>query len=175
MIFGQVNKQAKIELWRMERFVLPVITDESRDIRSEVRELLDKVTKWDSALNKACSFYATQLIRRNGSRTPDKKEKQSVVSHMPCSSVYWSNLEQSFRQLLEKGLNDNPEKLQADWLDEIRRAIQSAWRKQEEVIIGGDVWSIRAMVLAGGIIARIVKELNDSKDAASLSVSSVTT
>ncbi len=162
MVCGQVNDNAKIEFWRMERFVLPTaILDTSNDVRGTIRALLGMAEKWQGQLYKACTTFATECIRRDSDRKPAASDVNRVVSQMPCTPLYWNHLELAFKRNLEHGFAvwKNAETL---WRNEIRTALSLAWQAQEDAVGDGDAWTIRAMTKAGGVIGKALKELAES-------------
>lgn len=162
MICGQVNDNAKIEFWRMERFTLPAaILDESNDVRGTIRKLLDMAEEWQSRLYKACSVFAIECIRRNAEQKPAAPDIKKVVEQMPCTGVYWNHLERSFRRNLENGFTEWKQ-AETLWRDEIRDALDLAWKAQLDSVGDGDAWTIRAMTKAGGGIGKAIKDLQNA-------------
>lgn len=161
MICGQVNDNAKIECWRMERFILPTaILDKSNDVRETIKLLLGMAEKWQSQLDKACKTFATEYIRRDGDRKLAAEDIKKIVEQMPCTAVYWNHLEYAFKQNLEHGFTD-PEQAQKLWRGKIRDALALAWKAQTDSVGDGDAWTIRAMTKAGGIVGNALKELTE--------------
>ena len=89
MVLGQSNDKAKIEYWRMERFVLPGALANNSYVRSEVRGLLTDAEKTQGSLWAACSSFARDLLSR-GERKPDKDDVRRFVAAMPVNARYWS-------------------------------------------------------------------------------------
>lgn len=161
MACGQVNDNAKIEYWRMERFVLPTaILDKSNDVRATIREILSMAEEWQSRLYKACKTFATECIRRDGDRKPAAEDIKKIVEQMPCTAVYWNHLEHAFKQNLENGFTD-PEQAKKLWCGKIRKALALAWKAQTDSVGDGDAWTIRAMTKAGWIVGNALKELTE--------------
>lgn len=162
MILGQANNQAKIEFWRMERFVLPSALAGDKDIRSDIRRLLEVAESTQTALWLACKSYARHLLSR-GDRKPEGKDIRGFVSQMPSIPRYWSTLEGKFRALLQSyTLEKKADEIQLEWLQEVRTAIRDSWEQHRLSVSMGDAWAIRALVKAEGPVSKKVKELDAS-------------
>lgn len=161
VVLGQANNKAKIEFWRMERFVLPLALAGDRSVRAEIHGLLFEAEQTQTALWSACSSFARNILGR-GKRTPDKKDIRKFVDQMAVSPLYWSLLEAEFHKLLREFTFDrSAEDLRLIWLCAIRDAFQSAWGQHRASVSSGDAWAIRALMKAEKPIGLKLKKLNE--------------
>jgi hypothetical protein len=173
-VYGLSNKPAVINFWRQENFVLPAAgADPRRNIRTETKNILESADKYHAQLRKACELYAEAFLTRtrDDDRKRDKNEQKhnkkkivKIIEQMPCSPWYWSRLEAAFRKMLALYPSVGLNAWRAQWLAEIRDALDSAWRKQEEAEAGGGVWTIRALVKAGDSVKKTLKDIKDELD-----------
>lgn len=160
MVLGQANNKAKIEYWRMERFILPGALASDRSIRTEIRQLLGDAEETQKSLWLACRSYARDLLSR-GERDPDKKDISAFVEQMPASPGYWSALESAFHEILrDYRLERDPDDIRCQWLKAVRAALSRAWAQHSASVSSGDAWAIRALVKAEAPVLRKLKELN---------------
>nr|WP_320132925.1 type I-E CRISPR-associated protein Cse1/CasA [uncultured Holophaga sp.] len=160
MVLGQSNDKAKIEFWRMECFALPGALASNLGIRSDIRGFLDRAETTGSALWAGCATFARQVISHGGP-DPDKKDVHNFIAQMPCLPAYWARLEAAFHALLQAFQPESdPEVIRRDWLQSVHRALRGAWGLHASSARQGDVWSIRALVQAEGLIARELKKLD---------------
>ncbi len=161
MVLGQANNKAKIEYWRMERFVLPEALVSDRFIRTEIRQLLTDAEETQKSLWLACRSFARDLLSR-GDREPAGKDISGFVEQIPVNSWYWSILESRFHEILrEYTLERDPDDIRCQWLKSVRDTLAAAWDKHRASVSMGDAWAIRALVKAEGPVLRKRKELND--------------
>jgi len=160
MVLGQSNDKAKIEFWRMERFALPEALLGEKQIRSEIRDLLDVAEKNQEVLWRACSSFARDLLSR-GERDPDKKDISRFVEQMPVNAAYWSTLEAAFHDVLRSyTAESDPNAIRLGWLKTVRAALDEAWRQHAASVSTSDAWGIRALVRAEGVINKQIGILN---------------
>jgi CRISPR system Cascade subunit CasA len=160
MVLGQANNKAKIEFWRMERFIFCTALAGDKYIRSDIRRFLDAAEDTQKALWSACRSYARDLLSR-GDREPDGKDTSGFVSQMSCIPWYWSTLEAKFHAVLQAyTLEANPYAIELAWLQEMRAALNDAWEQHRALVSVGDAWAIRALVKAEGRVSRRIKELD---------------
>jgi CRISPR system Cascade subunit CasA len=161
MVLGQANSKAKIEFWRMERFVLPEALAGDHFIRAEIRQLLKDAEDTQKSLWKACRSYARNLLSR-GERKPSGKDITGFVGQLPVNSWYWSTLESRFYEILsEYTLVREPEDIRCQWLKSVRDTLRAAWKQHSTSVSIGDAWAIRALAKAEGPVLRKLRELND--------------
>lgn len=161
MIFGQANNKAKIEYWRMEHFALPEAITGDRHIRTEIRQLLTMAEDAQKSLWLACRSFARDMLSR-GERDPAKEDIKKFVAQMPVNSLYWSNLETCFHEILrEYTLERDSGDIRCQWLKSIRDTLRTAWEQHRASVSMGDSWAIRAIVKGEGHVLRKLKELND--------------
>jgi len=158
-VLGQSNNKAKIEYWRMERFVLPGALAEDRELRSFIHALLEKAEKANHALWSTCSLYARNLLARGG-RAPDPKDIRAFTESMTPLPLFWAEMEAQFHRILgELTDSDQCERLQASWLEALARALVGAWEHHRTTVSGGDAWALRALAKAEGPLRKHHKEL----------------
>ncbi len=161
MVLGQANNKAKIEYWRMERFILPQALLSDRSIRTEIRQLLSDAEETQQALWRACRKFARDLLSR-GERDPDSKDIGKFIEQMSVSGSYWSQLEAAFHHTLQSyTLERDPDDIRRGWLKAVRAALRSAWTQHAASVSSGDTWAIRALVRAEGVIGKQFKLLNE--------------
>lgn len=160
LVLGQANDQAKIEFWRMERFELPEALASEKDLRAEIRSLLDRAEQAQHSLWLACSRFARDLIG-HGNRDPDRKDVRAFLGQMVAIPLYWSILETRFHELLHAYTLDRSEsEIRRLWVESIRDAVRRAWEQHEDSVVAGDAWAIRALVKAEGPIRQEIHKLN---------------
>jgi CRISPR system Cascade subunit CasA len=139
-VFGLVNDQAKVELWRHERITIyPVIvTDATR--WNALKELLngeqpevDDAAKRAERLREATRAFATRarLHKPWGKRLGDveRAERDALVRMLDTDTRYWLALGQQFDYYLGRLATTPVEELdqvQADWRQFIRQAAEQA-------------------------------------------------
>jgi CRISPR system Cascade subunit CasA len=161
MVLGQANNKAKIEYWRMERYILPESLAGDRFIRTEIRQLLTDAENAQKTLWLACKSFARDLLSR-GEREPFGKDISKFVEQMPVNSWYWSTLESRFHEVLrEYTLDRDPDDIRCQWLKSVRDTLLAAWGQHSATVSTGDAWAIRALVKAEGPVQRKLKDLND--------------
>jgi CRISPR system Cascade subunit CasA len=160
LVLGQLNDNAKIVFWRMERFVFPPALRANKYIRSEVRSLLSEAEKAEYSLQSACREFARHMISRGDTRSPTAQDISKFIAQMAVIPAYWSSLEAEFHRVLGRfSLDHDEDDVRADWLEAIHRAMREAWNKHRHGASKGDAWTIRALVLAERILRRKVAEL----------------
>ena len=161
LALGQANSQAKIEYWRMERFVFPAALSGDRYIREDIRQILNDSEDAQKALWKACSYFAKDLLSRGGRKIPND-DVSKFVQQMPVISWYWSTLEFRFYQIIsEYSLDRDPDDIRFLWIKSVKTTLWEAWELQRTSVFTGDAWSIRALVKAEAPIRQKLKKLAD--------------
>jgi CRISPR system Cascade subunit CasA len=163
MVLGLKYKppNANVDFWRMERFALPEALVGDRFIRTEIRQLLTIAEETQKSLWAACSSFARDSLSR-GSRKPSADDIKRFVRQMPIIASYWSTLESRFHEILQKySLDQDFEDIRCQWLKSVRKTLQEAWEQHRITACIGDVWAIRALVKAEGLVRRKVQELDD--------------
>ena len=152
---------ANVDFWRMEQFTLPPSMASENAIRHEIKALLVLAEKAQTSLWGACTTFAQSILSR-GDRPPDKKAVKKVVRQMPVLSWYWSVLEISFHEILQKyKLNQDSDEILRLWISSVRDALTQAWAQHRASVSMGDAWAIRALVKAEKPIRAKLKELNE--------------
>jgi CRISPR system Cascade subunit CasA len=160
IVLGLSNNKAKIEYWRMERFVLPEALRSDRFIRTEIRQLLIDAEDTQKSLWLACRSFARDLLSR-GEREPTGKDIGAFVEQMSVNPSYWSALESRFHEILrEYTLERESEDIRCQWLKSISDTLRKAWEQHCASVSMGDAWAIRALVKSELPVVRKLKELN---------------
>jgi CRISPR system Cascade subunit CasA len=177
MVLGQANDQAKVEYWRMERFVLPEAIAGDRNIRTEIKELLDESDKAAGALECSLKDTAKLMIAKRERKLEQDKwnagrwipgdvsrfiGKSSFGAVPLLMAGYWSALESRFHELL---MGCTPESdsdaIRCQWLKHVRDALHMTWEQYRASVSMGDAWAIRALVKEEGPVLKKLKELGD--------------
>jgi CRISPR system Cascade subunit CasA len=166
LVLGQryYPPRPNIAFWRKEFFVLPEAIIGDHYIRGDIRMYLDKAEEINKSLYSACASFGESLLSR-GDRKPEQADIKNFIQQIPALPYYWSTLEGKFHEVLrDYTLECNPDDihLHHDWLVAVRNALQEAWNLHEQSISASDVWAVRALVKAGGIIKNKTIELNKS-------------
>lgn len=152
---------ANVDIWRMERFVLPEALVGDRFIRTEIRQLLTDAEETQKSLWFACRSFARDILCR-GDREPAGKDISRFVDQMPVNSWYWSTLESRFHEILrEYTLDRDSEDIRCQWLKSVRDTLMAAWHQHRASVSIGDAWAIRALVKAEGQVLRKRKQLSE--------------
>tara|TARA_R110002072_G_scaffold269868_2_gene429302 strand:- start:37491 stop:39026 length:1536 start_codon:yes stop_codon:yes gene_type:complete len=163
LICGQKTRsgQAKVDFWRMERFVLPEALATNKFIGEEIRQFLDIAEETQKSLWQACSAFARDILS-HGSREPDKKDISKVVKQMTASSLYWSSLESRFHEILRSYVHeDDLDDVRCQWLIYVQEALRNSWNQHCATVASKDAWTLRALTKSEGPVRRKLKELRD--------------
>lgn len=161
IVLGQSNNKAKIEFWRMERFILPEALAGDHFIRTDIRMLLLDAEESQKALWAACHSFAEDMLSR-GVEKPGKDDIRNFIKQISVIDWYWSTLESRFHEILaEYTLDRNFEDIRRLWLQSVRQTLNDAWEQHRASVTPGDAWGIRAIVKAEGTVQRKSKELKD--------------
>ena len=161
MVLGQANSQAKVEYWRMERFVLPEALAGEAPLRGEIRQLLADAEGADGQLWSACRSFARHLLAR-GERSPAATDIKAFVRQMAAGAWFWSTLEAHFHGVLgELTLDRDTEEIRRRWLGAVRAALSGAWERHRASVSAGDAWGMRALMKAERPVLRKVKLLDE--------------
>jgi CRISPR system Cascade subunit CasA len=161
LALGQLNRKAKIEFWRLERFALPEALLGERSIRAEVKQLLFDGETNEEELRRALISFARDVLGR-GERVPDKDDIKRFVEKNSATAMYWSMLEAAFHEvLLSYTAECRTDLIRLDWLITVRAALRQAWALHAGSASISDAWAIRALARAGAIIVKQIGELNE--------------
>ena len=151
---------ANVDFWRMEGFEFPSALVGTKEIREDIRQLLQVAEDSQQALWRACKSFARDLLSR-GERDPDGKDISRFVEQMPVSAAYWSTLEAAFHDVLRHYTADSdPDAIRHGWLKTVRAALRDAWRKHAASVATSNAWAIRALVRAEAHVNKQVGALN---------------
>lgn len=137
-VFGLVNDQAKVELWRQERVTVYPAIIEDADRWEALRAMLTAAGYEQQAqrLREATKAFATRarLHKPWGSRLGDveRAECAALVQMLDTESRYWLALGEVFDDYLARLASTAPDKLEgveADWQHDIREAAEQALRR----------------------------------------------
>lgn len=134
-VFGLVNDQAKVELWRQERVTIfpAIIADESR--WQALQDLLEAAGRERMAgrLREATKAFAirARLHKPWGTRLGDveRGDVDALVQTLSPEARYWPVLGERFDRFLERIATepvDRLEQVATDWQQVIRRAARAA-------------------------------------------------
>lgn len=161
LALGQLTKKAKVEFWRYQLFGLPRSLLSNRHIRGEIKSLLALSEDCSKSLLKSCRDFAQHILSK-GDRKPDADDVSGFVRRMPCISLYWSEMERAFHELLFiYDANADPDVLRDIWVSHARDALLLAWRFHVDSMQSCDAWAIRAIAMAEKFVLVKIKELND--------------
>jgi CRISPR system Cascade subunit CasA len=177
MVLGQSNSKAKIDFWRMERYVLPERLTNAVNARAEIRQLLSDAERSDSSLEIALRDWAKSMITK-GERDlqPDKWAsgkwipgdvsnaigKMSPDAPSAPALTYWATLESAFHDVLRGYLSDSePDEIRFSWLKIVRSALRDAWALHVASVSMSDAWAIRALVRAESTVDRQLNILSE--------------
>lgn len=139
---------ANVDFWRMEAFEFPSALAGTKEIREDIRQLLQVTEGSQQALWRACKSFARDLLSR-GERDPDSKDISRFVEQMPVLAAYWSALEAKFHDVLRQyTAAADPDAIRLDWLKTVRKTMRDAWQRQTVAVSNSDAWAIRALVRA---------------------------
>lgn len=164
-IFGLVNDQAKVVLWRHERFPLYLsflLHSEPATIRRQtLGSALDyaeaQVETKKGALARACFAFARRLRFRGyqGERLSSeaRAEVRALVDAMGAERLYWASLEPHFYAFLA-------DLARANAFEEAEQAL-SLWRKK----VIGQVWKVfREATVSYGVTAATLQAQAEGED-----------
>lgn len=151
---------ANADFWRMEAFEFPSALAGKKEIREDIRQLLQVTDDSQKALWRACKSFARDLLSR-GERDPDGKDISYFVKQMPASAVYWSTLEAAFHDVLRHYTADaDPNAIRLGWLKIVRNTLRDAWQRHAASVSTSDAWAIRALVRAEAHVSQQISALN---------------
>lgn len=161
LILGQSNNKAKIEYWRLERYVLPEAVLGDISIRSTVHRFLQLASEVQKVIYAASRQFARDRLSR-GERVPAGKDISSFVTQLPGTPSFWSTLESRFQEILHAYTFDaDPDVIEYQWLKFVRTALKDAWELQRNSLSSGDAWTLRALAKSEAPVCRKLGELDD--------------
>lgn len=145
LVLGQSNNKAKVEFWRMERFVLSKALITNQFIRSDIRKIIDLAEEMSRILLGACSVYAVNYLAK-GNLKPEASKETSFISQIICNSYYWSLVEASFYHVISSySENDNPDLINKNWSINVSNAAKLSWNKHKESVLNNSS-NIKAII-----------------------------
>ncbi len=119
-IFGLATaalKPRSVERWRSERLPLPLAYLNDEFLLDQLKQALDLARDVGTALRRSMWFLAGQLVT--------ELEVEALVRQIAAENLFWPNLEEPFRRLLEA--IPQGDDLQS-WGEELSRAARKAFR-----------------------------------------------
>ena len=142
-VFGLINDQAKVEMWRHEQMpVFPVLlaeaTEEGRPLH-QIKNALDAAREQRKILNTALRTTASYLLSApkpgsDESPNADPKAVTALVDALAAEPRYWAALELRFYPFLQALAEradadfDTRQAVLWDWAEGVFRAAQNAFR-----------------------------------------------
>lgn len=163
LVLGQkyFPPRPNVAFWRVEHFVLPEAISGDSSLRFEIHQILYDAEKAGNSLEKACEFYAKDIIA-HGDRKVERKNILDFINQMTVISHYWTTLESRFHDILKKfTLGHDSDDLRCQWLTFVCNALQNAWNQHVALVSGRDAWAVRALVKAEKPVQDKCKELNE--------------
>ena len=153
MVFGQINDQGKIELWRSESYELPTAA-QNKKLYQYIPQALDLAKGTRDALNHAVRGLASRLLSAGG-RDAHKDDVTKLARSLGAEQLYWSSLEDPFRDLL-RGLGTDIGAALKDWDAALVQVAEAAWEIAKESA-GNEARAMRAKYESAGYL---MKHLN---------------
>lgn len=161
MLLGQSNNKAKIEFWRLERYVLPTALASDRFIKIEIQQLLGDADDAQKFLWNSSRTFARNLLSR-ADREPAGSDISKFIDQLLVNTYYWSTLEARFHEILHHyTLEADPDDIRCLWLKYVRDTLRDAWDQHCASVAASDAWTLRALMKSEGPVKRKLKELND--------------
>ncbi|GGR11475.1 type I-E CRISPR-associated protein Cse1/CasA [Deinococcus ruber] len=153
MVFGQINDQGKIEMWRSERYELPTAAQDD-NVYQFIPEALDLAKDTRDALNHAVRGLASKLLSAGG-RDAHKDDVSKLARSLGAEQLYWSSLEDPFRAFLNT-LGGDADAALNSWDRALAKVAQAAWDVAKQSA-GDDARAMRAKYESEGYL---MKHLN---------------
>lgn len=158
LVFGQINKEAKIKLWRAESYSLPAAAETGK-IYQFIPEALDWANDTRTALSYALRGLAERLLSAGG-RDAHKDDVSKLVRSTGAEQVYWTNLEDPFRTFLDE-LGTDADRAIGNWKAALKRTAEVAWDVAKESA-GDDSRAMRAKYESEGYLMKYLRELTQA-------------
>lgn len=123
-VFGQVNDQAKIELWRTERYDLPTSAQDPH-LFQHVTTALNEAQETRDVLSSALRGLAGRLLSAGG-RDAHKDDVTRLARSLGGEQAYWATLEDAFRIFL-RHLSGDVDAALNTWRADLARVAANAW------------------------------------------------
>ena len=148
MVFGQINDQGKIEMWRSESYELPVAAQDD-SLYQYIPEALDLAKETRDALSHAVRGLASRLLSAGG-RDAHKDDISKLARSLGAEQLYWSSLEDPFREFL-KTLGVDADAALKGWDRALAKVAQAAWDAAKQSA-GDDARAMRAKYESEGYL-----------------------
>ena len=159
LVFGQINDQGKIEMWRAESYTLPTSARQDT-VYQFIPEALDRARDTRDALSHALRGLASRLLSAGG-REAHKDDISKLARSLGAEQLYWSRLEDSFRAFLQ-GISSDSEAEQelamTRWSVALAGVAQFAWEAAKQSA-GDDARAMRAKYESEGYLMKHLNEL----------------
>ncbi|MCY1703556.1 type I-E CRISPR-associated protein Cse1/CasA [Deinococcus sp. SL84] len=158
LVFGQLTDQGKAFAIRQESYTLPeTFLEDSDTFYNYVKGALAEATKVGEALRRSVFVLAQELLKKDGSRSPDPADIRKLAEQIPAAPTYWQTLETPFRQYL-LNLDGDPEQATYSWNAELRRAALGGWKLAQEAA-GMNAVGLRAVQKSQGLLLQALGTL----------------
>lgn len=138
-VFGQLTDQGKAFAIRQESYTLPeAFVEHPEHFRDHVKQALDDAGTVGEALRRSVSLLAQNLLKKDGSRSPDPGDIRKLAEQIPAAPTYWQALETPFRVFLLE-LDSDPLSALQGWHAALRSAALGGWRVAEQAAGTGAV------------------------------------
>lgn len=153
MVLGQVNEQALVKFWRIERYQLPATLLGNPDLHDLIQTCLQRADETWQQLNGAARALARRLLTR-GDRQPHKDDITHLAASFPHGTAYWTALEETFGRWLAGLGSDAVEHAREHervWLAVVDRQARQAWELTARAA-GDDAQALRAVFASEGLL-----------------------
>lgn len=162
LVFGQLTDQGKAFAMRQESYTLPeTFIEHSKKFYDYVKGALEEATKVGEALRRTVFLLAQELLKKDGSRSPDPADIRKLAEQIPAVPTFWQTLETPFRQYL-LNLDGDPAQATYRWHTELRRAALDAWKLAQEAA-GMNAVGLRAVQKSQGLLLSALGTLMTEK------------
>ena len=161
-VYGQMNNQAKVELWRSEERCLPKAILGQCNTRKTIENMLLQADEIWGYLNTACCILAGAILVPSKGKPPPK-DVARLAQTFPARLVYWSVLERRFYEVLA-GLDENYDeaKIEQQWNNWLLEVANEAWDITVKGV-GSISRALRAAAQAQGVFYSQLKKLVEKK------------
>lgn len=143
-VMGMVTDKATIDLWRHERFPLPLKFLEDQDLLSKLKDALSLAEDTGKFIGNSIWSLAKLAIAPGADRLNDlqKKAVDNFVGHLSPSRPYWARLGIVFNKLLVDLADQQKDKSQvmSGWAGEIRKSAAQAFREATDSLDRSGRW-----------------------------------
>lgn len=158
VVFGQLTDQGKAFAMRQETYTLPQrFIENPEHFHEYVKGSLETATMVGNALWSAVKHLAEELLKKDGSRSPDPADIRKLSEQIPAVTTYWQRLETPFREYL-LNLDGDPVQAALEWNAQLRRIALQSWNIAQEAA-GLNGIGLRAVQKSQGLLLRVLGTL----------------